>query len=92
MHSLALLIQQVEQCCGLLADQVDAACVVDVVDIAPADAFCSIFLLQEHKTHRGLSTAAAFSKTSPPSAIITYMYCKLFSECFFSSKKRFLNK
>lgn len=37
-----------EQCCGLLADQVNAACIVDVVDVVPADALCSIFLLQGH--------------------------------------------
>ena len=34
-----------EQSSGLLADQVDAAAVVDVVDVVPGDALCSVFLL-----------------------------------------------
>lgn len=46
--SLALLIQKVKQRCGLLADQVDAACVVDVIDVSPADALRPVFLLQSH--------------------------------------------
>lgn len=37
-HLLALFIQQVEQRCGLLTDQIDAGRVVDVVDHVPADA------------------------------------------------------
>lgn len=44
-HSLALFVQKVEQCRGLLADEVDAAGVVDVVDIVPADAFRPVLLL-----------------------------------------------
>lgn len=47
--SLALLVQQVEQRCGLLADQVNAACVVDVVDVVPADALCPVLLLHRQK-------------------------------------------
>lgn len=50
--SLALFVQEVEQRCGLLADQVDAACVVDVVNVVPADALCPVFLLQKHNTQR----------------------------------------
>lgn len=47
--SLALLVQQVEQRCGLLADQVNAACVVDVVDVVPADALCPVLLLHRQR-------------------------------------------
>lgn len=43
---LALLVQQVEQCRGFLADEVDAAAVVAVVDVVPGDAFCPVLLLQ----------------------------------------------
>lgn len=45
-YSLAFLIQQMEQTRRLLADEVDAAGVVDVVDVVPANSFCSIFLLK----------------------------------------------
>jgi hypothetical protein len=48
---LALFVQEVEQCGGLLADQVDAAAVVDVVNVVPTDALCSVFLLEKN-THR----------------------------------------
>lgn len=34
-HSLALFVQQIEEASGLLADQVDAANVVCVVDVVP---------------------------------------------------------
>lgn len=34
-HSLALLIQQIEEACGLLADEVDAAHIVGVVNVVP---------------------------------------------------------
>lgn len=46
---LALLVQQVEQSRGLLADEVDAAAVVDVVNVVPRDALCPVLLLQEKK-------------------------------------------
>lgn len=36
-----------EQARWLLADQVDAAGVVDVVDVVPANSFCSVFLLKK---------------------------------------------
>lgn len=42
---LALFVQQVEQRGGLLADKVDAAGVVDVVDVVPADALGPVLLL-----------------------------------------------
>ena len=45
VNSLALFIQQMEQCSGLLADQVDASAVVYVVDVVPGDALCSVLLL-----------------------------------------------
>lgn len=35
-----------EQCRGFLADEVDAAAVVDVVDVVPGDALCPVLLLQ----------------------------------------------
>lgn len=38
-----------EQRRGLLADEVNAACVVNVVDVVPADALGPVFLLQRHK-------------------------------------------
>lgn len=53
-HALALLVEQVEQCCGFLADEVDAAAVVDVVDVVPGDALCPVLLLQGG--HRGKKT------------------------------------
>lgn len=34
-HSLALLVQQVEEASGLLADEVDTAHIVGVVDVVP---------------------------------------------------------
>ena len=40
-----------EQSSGLLADQVDAAAVVDVVDGVPTDALGPVFLLEKN-THR----------------------------------------
>ena len=43
---LALLIQQVEQSCRFLADEIDAATVVDVVDVVPGDALWPVLLLQ----------------------------------------------
>lgn len=48
-YSLAFFIQQVEQCGGLLADQVDAASIVNIIDVHPADALCSVLLLHETK-------------------------------------------
>lgn len=54
-HSLGLLVEQVEERGGLLADQVDAAGVVNVVDVVPADALGPVLLLHEHTnavTHR----------------------------------------
>lgn len=50
--SLGLLVQQVEECGGLLADQVDAAGVVDVVDVVPADALGPVLLLHMRKRKR----------------------------------------
>ena len=65
--SLALFVQEVEQRRGLLADQVDAAGVVDVVDVVPADALRPIFLLRgENDANREFSAGAAFSKTCHP--------------------------
>ena len=49
---LALLIQQVKQTSGLLADEVDAAHVVCVVDVVPRDSLCLVLLLRE--TGRGI--------------------------------------
>lgn len=45
-HSLALFIQQIEEAGGLLADQMDAADVVRVVDVVPRDAFTLVLFLQ----------------------------------------------
>jgi len=42
---LALLVQQVEQRRGLLADEVEAAAVVDVLDVVPDDALGPVLLL-----------------------------------------------
>lgn len=44
---LALLIQQVEQASGLLADEVDTAHVVCVVDVVPRNSLCLVLLLEE---------------------------------------------
>lgn len=44
---LALLIQQVQQPRGLLADEVDTAHVVSVVDVVPGDALRLVFLLRD---------------------------------------------
>lgn len=41
-----------EQSCGFLADEVDAAAVVDVVDVVPGDALCPVLLLQEETQRR----------------------------------------
>ena len=43
---LALLVQQVEQRCGFLADEVEAAAVVDVLNVVPGDALGPVLLLQ----------------------------------------------
>ena len=45
-HSLALFVQQIEEAGGLLADQVDAAHVVCVVDVVPRDPFALVLLLR----------------------------------------------
>lgn len=45
-HSLALFIQQIEEAGGLLADQMDAADIVCVVDVVPRDPFALVFFLQ----------------------------------------------
>lgn len=47
MAILALLIQQVKESCGLLADEVDAADVVVVVNVIPRDAFSLILSLED---------------------------------------------
>lgn len=60
-HLLALLIQQMEQAGWLLADEVYAARVVNVVDVVPANPFCSVFLLQE-KAQLEVTTILAVSK------------------------------
>lgn len=67
-YPLALFIQEVEQRCGLLADQVDAARIVDVVDVSPADALYSIFLLQVHKMQR--ESSALFNNTVGPRVLM----------------------
>lgn len=43
---LALLIQEVEQASGLLADEMDAAHVVYVVYVVPGDSLCLVLLLE----------------------------------------------
>lgn len=53
--SLGLLVQQVEERGGLLADQVDAAGVVDVVDVVPADALSPVLLLHKKKKRQTVS-------------------------------------
>lgn len=58
-----------EQRRGLLADQVDAARVVDVVDVAPADAFRPVFLLQGHTIQTSVSVSATFSNTLHPRTV-----------------------
>jgi hypothetical protein len=45
-RSLALLVQQVEEASGLLADEVDTAHVVGVVNVVPRDALTLVLLLQ----------------------------------------------
>lgn len=49
VHILALLVQQVEQRCGFLADEVQAATVVDVVDVVPGDALGPVLFLQARR-------------------------------------------
>lgn len=44
---LALLIQQVQQASGLLADEVDTAHIVCVVDVVPGNSLCLVLLLYE---------------------------------------------
>lgn len=62
--SLALLVQQVEQRCGLLADQVNAACVVDVVNVVPGDALCPVLLLNGQKKIQSVIYCAKIHITS----------------------------
>jgi hypothetical protein len=45
-HSLALLVQQVEEAGGLLTDEADAAHIVGVVNVMPRDALALVLLLQ----------------------------------------------
>lgn len=45
-----------EQSRGLLADEVDTATVVDVVDVVPGDALCPVFLLKGEKKKKGYNT------------------------------------
>lgn len=60
-HSLALLVQQVEEAGGLLADELDAAHVVRVVDVVPGDALPLVLLLQRAAhTGRQRTQAALF--------------------------------
>lgn len=61
--SLGLLVQQVEERGGLLADQVDAAGVVDVVDVVPADALGPVLLLhRKKKDMQSVNTAKRMKK------------------------------
>lgn len=39
-----------EQPCGFLADEVDAACVVDVIYVMPGDALCPVLFLRGRDT------------------------------------------
>lgn len=48
LFSLALLIQQVEQPGGFLADQVNTAHIVYVVDVVPGDSLGLVLLLNKH--------------------------------------------
>lgn len=41
-----------EECRGLLADEVEAAAVVDVVDVVPGDALGPVLLLREGENQR----------------------------------------
>lgn len=55
IHLLALFVQQVEECCGFLADEVEAAAVVDVFDVVPGDALCPVLLLQGETQRKWVS-------------------------------------
>ncbi len=57
---LALLVQQVEQRCGFLADEVDAAAVVDVVDVVPGDALRPVLLLRGGNTEEERSRVSKY--------------------------------
>lgn len=62
--SLGLLVQQVEERGGLLADQDDAAGVVDVVDVVPADALRPVLLLHKKKKDiQSVNTAKQMKNT-----------------------------
>lgn len=45
-HSLALFVQQIEEPGGLLADEMDAADIICVVNVVPRDPFALVLLLQ----------------------------------------------
>lgn len=53
-----------EQSRGLLADEVDTATVVDVVDVVPGDALCPVFLLQGEKKKKRVTTLICGSVVS----------------------------
>lgn len=44
-----------EECCGFLADEVEAAAVVDVFDVVPGDALCPVLLLQGETQRKWVS-------------------------------------
>lgn len=46
-HSLALFVQQIEEPGGLLADEMDAADVISVVNVVPRDPFALVLFLQD---------------------------------------------
>lgn len=50
---LALLIQQVKQTSGLLADEMNTANIVCVVDVVPGNSFRLVFLLNEARQDSG---------------------------------------
>lgn len=45
-HLLALFVQQIEEPSGFLADQMDAADVIRIVNVVPRDPFALVFLLR----------------------------------------------
>lgn len=52
---LALLIQQVQQASGLLADEVDTAHIVCVVDVVPCNSLCLVLLLDGTRQRRSVN-------------------------------------
>lgn len=64
MGSLALFIQEVEQSRRLLADEIDAVRIVNVLDSSPADALRPVVLLQGTQTARSPLNKTVLKKTS----------------------------